>query len=65
MLNFLKNEGVSNSILAEVEQFRKQFTVEDCLSHRIPVPRYLLWQRDLGRGHHCPAVWRKPFAGWP
>lgn len=47
MLNFLKNEGVSPSIIAEVERFRANFAVGDGLSHRIPVPRYLYYGKDI------------------
>ena len=47
MLNFLKNEGVSHNILAEVERFRASFPVEDGLRHRVPVPRYLYYGKDI------------------
>lgn len=47
MLNFLKNEGVSPSIIAEVERFRESFSVDDGLSRRIPVPRYLYYGKDI------------------
>ena len=47
MLNFLKNEGVSHNILKEVERFRSSFSVEDGLCHRIPVPRYLYYGKEI------------------
>jgi len=47
MLEFLKNEGVSQNIIAEVEQFRASFPVNDRLSHRIPVPRYLYYGKEI------------------
>ena len=47
MLNFLKNEGVSHSIIAEVERFRADFSVDDSLLRRIPVPRYLYYGKDI------------------
>ena len=47
MLNFLKNEGVSLNIIAEIERFRANFSVEGGLSRRIPVPRYLYYGKDI------------------
>ena len=47
MLNFLKNEGISPKILAEVERFRGSFPVEDHLRQRIPVPRYLYYGKEI------------------
>ena len=47
MLNFLKSEGVSPSIIAEVERFRVKFPVNEGLNHRIPVPRYLYYGKEI------------------
>ncbi|MBQ3194743.1 MAG: MoxR family ATPase [Oscillospiraceae bacterium] len=47
MLNFLKNEGVSPSIIAEVERFRASYSADSGLSYRIPVPRYLYYGKDI------------------
>lgn len=47
MLNFLKNEGVSHHIITEVEQFRADFSVDDGLRDRIPVPRYLYYGKEI------------------
>ena len=47
MLDFLRNEGVSHNIIAEIERFRASFSVEKGLSHRIPVPRYLYYGKDI------------------
>ena len=47
MLNFIKNEGVSPKIIAEVERFRSSFPVEANLSQRIPVPRYLYYGKEI------------------
>ena len=47
MLNFLKNEGISPKIIAEVERFRGNFPVEDHLRQRIPVPRYLYYGKEI------------------
>ena len=42
MLEFLKNEGVSPKIIAEVEKFRAAYPTAT-MQHRIPVPRYLYY----------------------
>lgn len=47
MLNFLKNEGVSHHIITEVERFRADFSVDDGLRDRIPVPRYLYYGKEI------------------
>ena len=47
MLQFLKNEGVSPSIIADVERFRAAFSVEESLRQRIPVPRYLYYGKEI------------------
>ncbi|WP_295582957.1 AAA family ATPase [uncultured Oscillibacter sp.] len=47
MLDFLKQEGVSPRLLAEVERFRAQYPAEDALRRRIPVPRYLYYGKDV------------------
>ena len=46
-LNFLKNEGDRPGILKEVEQFQAENSLEDRLQHRIPVPRYLYYDKDI------------------
>ena len=47
MLDFLKNEGISNSLVTEIERFRANFSVESSLRHRIPVPRYLYYGKEI------------------
>ena len=47
MLDFLKNEGISHSLIAEIEHFRVNFSVESSLRHRIPVPRYLYYGKEI------------------
>ncbi len=47
MLDFLRQEGVSGRIVAEVEKFRAQFPVEGPLSRRVPDPRYLYYGKDV------------------
>ena len=47
MLDFLKNEGISDSLITEIERFRANFSVESSLRHRIPVPRYLYYGKEI------------------
>ena len=47
MLDFLKNEGISDSLITEIGRFRGNFTVESSLHHRIPVPRYLYYGKEI------------------
>ena len=47
MLDFLKNEGISDSLITEIERFRANFSVESSLCHRIPVPRYLYYGKEI------------------
>lgn len=47
MLDFLKNEGISDSIITEIERFRGSFPAESSLRHRIPVPRYLYYGKEI------------------
>lgn len=47
MLEFLKNEGVSPKIIAEVEKFRAAYPAGDTMHYRIPVPRYLYYGKVI------------------
>ena len=47
MLDFLKNEGIGDSLIMEIERFRANFSVESSLYHRIPVPRYLYYGKEI------------------
>ena len=47
MLDFLKNECISDSLITEIERFRANFSVESSLRHRIPVPRYLYYGKEI------------------
>ena len=47
MLDFLKSEGVSPKIIAEVEAFRAKFPTEEAMRRRIPVPRYLYYGKEI------------------
>ena len=47
MLDFLKNEGVSPKIIAEIEAFRAKYPTEGKLASRVPVPRYLYYGKEV------------------
>lgn len=47
MLNFLKSEGICQSILEEIQRFRQKYSVQEVLTHRIPVPRYLYYGKEI------------------
>ena len=47
MLEFLRSEGVSLSIIHEIEAFRAKFPVDGKLARRIPEPRYLYYGKDI------------------
>ena len=47
MLDFLRREGVSPRIIAEIERYRTQWPAAEALRHRVPEPRYLYYGRDI------------------
>ena len=47
MLEFLKNEGVSPKMIAEIERFRAAYPTTDTMRYRIPVPRYLYYGKVI------------------
>ena len=48
MLEFLRDEGVSADITAEIEKFRDAYPEEDeTLRRRVPDPRYLYYGKDI------------------
>ena len=52
MLEFLRDEGVSADITAEIEKFRDAYPEEDeTLRPPVPDPRYLYYGKD---------IWRRP-----
>lgn len=40
MLDFLKKEGIRDSLIQEIQTFREQYPVEERVAGRIPKPRY-------------------------
>ena len=47
MFGFLRDEGISPEIIAEIQKFRERFPVEGTLSSRVPEPRYLYYGKDV------------------
>ena len=47
MLEFLRQEGVSERIVREIEHFRSQWPAQGSLAGRVPVPRYLYYGKDV------------------
>lgn len=47
LMQFLREEGISASILADVERFRQRFPVADSLQRRVPAPRYLYYGKEI------------------
>lgn len=47
MLDFLRSQGIDESIINEVIAFRNQYPVKDCHKVRIPVPKYKYYGTDL------------------
>ena len=47
MLDFLRSQGIDESIINEVIAFRKQYPVKDSHKVRIPVPKYKYYGTDV------------------
>ncbi len=47
MLNFLRQEGVSDHILSEIEHFQKFYKIDAELERRIPNPMYHYYGREI------------------
>ena len=47
MLEFLRQEGVSERIVREIEHFRSQWPAQGSLADRVPVPRYLYYGKNV------------------
>lgn len=47
MLDFLRQEGVSEKIIKEIERFRAQWPAAEALRRRVPEPRYLYYGKDI------------------
>lgn len=47
MLDFLRSEGISPKIIADIEHFRAKWPAGGELSRRVPDPRYLYYGKDI------------------
>lgn len=47
MLNFLREEGITPTILERIESFRAKYPAEDELAGRIPIPKYHYYGKDI------------------
>ena len=47
MKEFLREQGVSEKLLKELEDFRKYYKLEDSLLDRVPNPRYKYYGKEV------------------
>lgn len=47
MLNFLRQEGISEALIKEIEDFRKQYKVDPLYDYRIPKPKYSYYGKEV------------------
>ena len=47
MLDFLRQEGIEDGLIARIEQYRKEYSVAEKDEIRIPVPKYRYYGRDI------------------
>ncbi len=47
MLDFLRREGINETILSRIEDFRAQYPVSEALSYRVPTPKYFYYGREV------------------
>lgn len=47
MLNFLRQEGISETLIKEIEDFRKQYEVNPNYDYRIPKPKYNYYGKEI------------------
>lgn len=47
MLDFLREEGISDHIIQEIEKFRNFYQLDSRVEYRIPKPRYLYYGKDI------------------
>ena len=49
MIDFLREEGIDEKILSELEQFRREYPVEPESAHRVPKPKFHYYGADIWR----------------
>ena len=47
MLDFLRQEGIDEDLIARIEQYRKDYPVAESDAFRIPSPRFKYFGRDI------------------
>ena len=47
MLDFLRREGIDEGIIAQIEEFRKEYPVGESCSYRVPKPKYHYYGADV------------------
>ena len=47
MLDFLKQQGIDDTLIARIQQFRKDFPVAEGDALRIPSPRFRYYGREI------------------
>ena len=47
LLDFLRQEGISESILSEVEHFRRFYQLKEGMERRIPTPQYSYYGKEI------------------
>ena len=47
IVEFLRQEGISESILAEAERFRSFYKLGECLQNRVPTPPYFYYGKEI------------------
>ncbi|MGI5977605.1 MAG: AAA family ATPase [Candidatus Limivicinus sp.] len=47
MLDFLRNAGINESIIEKVEDFRRQYPVDEKFAYRVPKPKYKYYGNDV------------------
>lgn len=47
MLEFLRKEGISEELIARIEEYRKQYAVSDADISRIPDPKFKYYGKDI------------------
>ena len=47
MLDFLRQEGISEEIIREIESFRAQYPLSDASSYRVPNPSYRYYGKEI------------------
>ncbi len=47
MIEFLRNEGINEKLIKEIEDFRKQYKVDPRYDYRIPKPKYNYYGKEV------------------